>query len=40
MTPFGSAVNGSVISKTGRGGQTPLEVLSKILAAAGEECGC
>ena len=36
MTPFGSSVNGSVISKTGRGGQAPLEVLNKILAAAGE----
>lgn len=36
MTPSGSSVNGSVISKTGRGGQAPLEVPNKILAAAGE----
>lgn len=40
MTPFSSAVNGSVISKTGGGGQTPLEGPGEILAAAGEACGC
>lgn len=37
MTPFGSAVNVSVISKAGRGGQAPLEGLNKTLAAAGEK---
>ena len=36
MTSLGSAVNGSVISKTGGGGQAPLEVLNKMPATAGE----
>lgn len=32
---MGGAVNGSVVPQTGLDGQTPLGVLSKILAAAG-----
>jgi len=36
MTSLGSAVNGSVISKTGGGGQAPLEVPNKMPATSRE----